>query len=366
MSLLRTPRCWRSRTARLNSPKFRDQAVIAIDARLFEEVPARARGLTGALEQADGNIRRAERHQFLTGRAGAGFRGHAADATRLCEGNFGTLHRYDGQKFYPAAMLNTPRALAELQRERGPFFLNAGMRSIECFDQDRGSRHRRCCRTGPQSGRQAGGARSLIAVPMLKENDLIGAILILSAGRTSFHRQADTAGLELPSQAVIAIDNTRLLNELRQSLQQQTATTDVLKVISRSAFDLQAVLDTLVETAAQALRGRRDRPTFGAQGRNLPSRSQLRGREPAHRLVGVQESTWLSVAYRPERGSVVGRTLLEGNSVHVDDVRADPEYVTRYCGGRADHARCPLLRDRIPIGVMVLVRGPSVRSPTNR
>ena len=86
---------------------------------------------------------------------------------------------------------------------------------------------------------------------MLKDDELIGAITHLPSGGASVHRQADRAGAEFAAQAVIAIENTRLLNELRESLQQQTATADVLKVISRSTFDLQTVLDTLVESAAR-------------------------------------------------------------------------------------------------------------------
>ena len=99
------------------------------------------------------------------------------------------------------------------------------------------------------------GARTLLIVPMLKENELIGAIGYLPPGGPPVHRQADRAGDEIsPPQAVIAIENTRLLNELRESLQQQTATADVLKVISRSTFDLQTVLDTLGRIGCAALR----------------------------------------------------------------------------------------------------------------
>jgi two-component system, NtrC family, sensor kinase len=156
------------------------------------------------------------------------------------------------------------------------------------------------------------------------------------------------------NQAVIAIENTRLLNELRESLQQQTATADVLEVISRSTFNLQAVLDTLAESAVRLCAG--DRSVIRRRVGDTYSVAATYGLSPEQRAYREQ---YLKT---PDAGSIFGRALLEGRTVHIPDVLADREYsrpdaahVANVIGVRAGLG-VPLIREGNVVGVLTIVR----------
>ena len=186
---------------------------------------------------------------------------------------------------------------------------------------------------------------------MLKENELIGAFALARKEVRPFTDRQIELVQNFAAQAVIAIENARLLNELRQSLEQQTATADVLKVVSRSTFDLQTVLNALVETAARLCNA-----DMGCIVRPQGSYVQFWATYGfSQDFFDVASSTPIA----PGRWTLSGRVMEEGRTVHIHDVLADKEYTftaAQQVAGFRSGLGVPLMREGTPIGVINLWR----------
>jgi GAF domain-containing protein len=301
---------------------FADQAVIAIEnVRLFDEVQARTRELAEALEQQTATSEVLHVISSSPGELEPVFQAMLENAVRICDAKFGTLHRFDGKVFRLAAGFGTPSELSEFQKRRGPFRPEPGgpldrvlnTKQVYCSSDE-------AAEVSPGVSARLGGARSLVAVPMLQEDELVGAILIYRQEVKPFTPKQIELVANFANQAVIAIENTRLLNELRESLQQQTATAEVLQVISGSPGELQPVFGAMLRSATYICVAEfanlllydgsafRVAATHGAP----PGWAELRRREPT---------------FHPRPNNPLARLVRTKQLQHIADIRVEDAYV---------------------------------------
>ena len=286
------------------------------------------------------------------------------NAVRICGAKFGNLWLYDGESFRIDATYGAPPAYVEYLRRAGPFRADARV-GIGRLAQTRQTYQVADVAAQPTHNDKLrvatidlAGARTVLGVPMLKDGKVVGSIVIYRREVQPFTEKQVALVENFAAQAVIAIENTRLLNELRQrtadlteSLEQQTATAEVLGVISRSKFELQPILQSVVDTAMRLCRADQAiiyRPQSGTY-------RFAAGHSTVPEYLEIEKQTTIV----PGHGTVVGRAALTRQVARVDDPLADPLYEKKddaRVGGVRSMIGVPLMRDGEPIGVIGLAR----------
>ena len=276
---------------------FASQAVIAIEnARLLNELRQRTTDLAEALEQQTGTSDVLRVISSSPGELEPVFQAMLENATRLSGAKFSILMLAEGDAFRLGAAHNAPQPFAEFM-QRGPVRPSPHITFGRAIATKRVAQTADITKEAPYlqgeplavAAAELGGYRTVLAVPMLKESNVIGALVFFRQEVRVFDDKQIALVQNFANQAVVAIENTRLLNELRESLQQQTATADVLKVISRSTFDLQAVFQTLIEVGGSPM-SRREGEHPARQRWQASARRSLRIPTELSRLHAVSSS----------------------------------------------------------------------------
>jgi PAS domain S-box-containing protein len=280
-------------------------------------------------------------------------------AMRLCQAAFGILNTYDGTRIRQEATRGVPAAYAEfVKKNPTPIFgpgtgaarLLEGERVVHFIDAADTDTYR-----SGEPNRHAivdlAGARTLLLVPLLKDDVVRGIITLFRQEVRPFTDKQVALLQNFAAQAVIAMENARLITETREALEQQTATADVLKIISRSSVDLETVLDTLVETVTHLCRA--DQASMFRRHDNMFHLVANRG------LSTEAKEFVLAHPLAANRGTLSGRVMLGRRAVHIPDVLQDPEYAYKEAQkilGYRTMLGIPLLREETLVGVFTIHR----------
>jgi signal transduction histidine kinase len=336
---------------------FAAQAVIAIEnTRLLNELRERTADLTESLEQQTATSKVLDVISRSAFDLQAVFETVAESSVRLCGADRAFIFRFDGELLRMVVAYNSPSEFKEWVvqhpirpgRHSGSARAALERRTIHIPDVRADSEY-------TYGAKDAESIRTILGVPILKGDNLLGVMMIYRLEVKPFTDKQIALIETFADQAAIAIDNVRLLEaeqqrsrELIESLEQQTATSDVLKVISRSTFDLQTVLNTLTESAARLCEA--------DMGQIMRPKEEGFYSAANFGLTPEYSDFIKNFTFPPGRGSVTGRVLLEGKSIQIADVHADSEYNVPKLGGFRTHLGVPLLREGKPIGVILLSR----------
>ena len=343
---------------------FADQAAIAIEnVRLFEAEQQRTRELSESLEQQTATAEVLSVISSSPGELEPVFQAMLENATRICNAKFGVLLLAEGETYRHAALYGASPAFAEAQMRNAVIHINpdttlgrvartkkpvqvADIRAEPAYTRDPERR----------GLLELAGARTILNVPMLKNDVIVGQIAIYRQEVLPFTDKQIELLKNFAAQAVIAIENTRLLNELRESLEQQTATADVLRVISSSPGELEPVFQAMLTNAVRIC-GAKCGMLYRYDGRHFSL--------PAHIGVGPKLlGLMLGRPIDPHPDTVLGRVRATNDVVAIADAMQDRAYLERnpvfVAGVEEDGTRgllgVPMLRENTLVGAFVVFR----------
>ena len=330
-------------------------------ANLEQKVEVRTRELSETLEQQTATSEVLRVISSSPGDLQPVFATMLENAVRICQANFGNMYLWNGQTFDLAASFKTPSDLVEY-RKRSPVRptpensfgrVLATKAYVQIADLANARAYVEQRDPSTVASVELGGIRTLVVVPMLKDDELIGLLTVYRQEVRPFTDKQIELVQNFATQAVIAIENTRLLTELRQSLEQQTATSEVLGVISRSKFELQPILQSVVDTAARLCHA--DAAViFRLEDDGLYRFAAGYSLEPAY--IEIERRTPIA----PGSGTIVGRAAMSRQVARIDDAWTDPLYEKKEQAKIGPGARSmmgvPLMRDGEAIGVIGLAR----------